>query len=92
MSVGGLNAQGTTSYRVVLEDNQVPKEVMAGFNARYPAVPFFIWYTSHITYWYEDYAQNWYGGWYPKRQVVVHRLEKPAYYEVDFRLKSYEPV
>jgi len=84
----GVKAQNTVSYRMVLDDRQVPKEVIAGFNAKYPGDLFTIWYSSHITYWYEDYAQNWYGEWYPKRQVVVHRFEKPAYYEVDFRIDN----
>jgi hypothetical protein len=85
MLIFPLLAQREVSYRVVLDDSQVPKEVMAGFKTSYPQVPFFIWYTSHITYWYEDYAQTWYGAWYPVRQTVVHRFEKPAYYEVDFK-------
>ena len=80
-----LLAQREVSYRIVLDDREVPKEVMDGFKSKYPQVPFFIWYTSHITYWYEDYAQTWYGAWYPVRQTVVHRFEKPAYYEADFK-------
>lgn len=83
-----LIAQREVSYRIVLDDKEVPREVQAGFRTLYPQVPFFIWYTSHITYWYEDYAQTWYGAWYPVRQTVVHRFEKPAYYEVDFKLNN----
>ena len=78
-------AQREVSYRIVLDDPQVPTEVRNAFKSMYPQVPFSIWYTSHITYWYEDYAQTWYGKWYPVRQTVVHRFEKPAYYEVDFK-------
>ncbi len=81
-----LLAQREVSYRVVLDDAQVPKEVRAAFKSMYPQTFFSIWYTSHITYWYEDYAPSWYGAWYPVRQTVVHRFEKPAYYEVDFKL------
>ena len=88
LSAAGMQAQETRSYRIVLDDNQVPREVKAGFQARYPGVAFFIWYTSHITYWYEDYAPTWYGAWYPTRQVVVHRFEKPAYFEVDFKYEN----
>jgi hypothetical protein len=47
-----------------------------------------LWYTSHITYWYEDYSQTWYGEWYPVRQVVIHKLENPANYEVKFNRNS----
>ena len=86
MLLGPLLAQREVSYRIVLDDEQVPKEVMEAFKSKYSQVPFFIWYTSHLTYWYEDYAQTWYGAWYPVRQTVVHRFEKPAYYEVDFKL------
>ena len=80
-----LLAQREMSYRIVLDDYQVPKEVRAGFKAMYPEIFMGIWYTSHITYWYEDYAQTWYGAWYPVREIVVHKFEKPAYYEVDFQ-------
>lgn len=88
MLICPLVAQREVSYRQVLDDQQVPEEVMAGFKTRYPQVPFFIWYTSHITYWYEDYAQTWYGAWYPVRQTVEYRFEKPAYYEVDFKISN----
>ena len=79
-------AQREVSYRIVLDDPQVPKEVRAAFKAKYPETFMSIWYTSHITYWYEDYAPSWYGSWYPVRQTVVHKFEKPAYYEVDFQI------
>ena len=80
-----LMAQREVSYRMVLDDSQVPKEIRAAFRTKYPQTFFTIWYTSHITYWYEDYAQTWYGAWYPVRETVIHRFEKPAYYEVDFQ-------
>jgi hypothetical protein len=83
-----LSAQQEVSYRIVLDDKQVPREVLAGFKAKYPDTYMSIWYTSHITYWYEDYAPSWYGTWYPVRQTVVHKFEKPAYYEVDFKLNN----
>ena len=86
ISINGLLAQREVSYRIVLDDYQVPKEVRAGFNSKYPNTFFNIWYSSHITYWYVDYTQTWYGAWYPTRQIVIHRFEKPAYYEVDFKL------
>jgi hypothetical protein len=83
-----LMAQREVSYRIVLDDQQVPKEVRAAFKATYPNTFMSIWYTSHITYWYEDYAPSWYGSWYPVRQTVVHKFEKPAYYEVDFQINN----
>ena len=43
-----------------------------------------MWTTSHITYWYEDAAPGWYGGWYVSRPVLVYKFEFPSYYEVDF--------
>jgi hypothetical protein len=81
-------AQRETSYRIVLDDQQVPKEVRAEFKARYPKTFMGIWYSSHITYWYEDYAPTWYGSWYPVRQTVIHKFEKTAYYEVDFQIDN----
>ena len=48
-----LMAQREVSYRIVLDDHQVPKEEKAGFKALYPETFMSIWYTSHITYWYE---------------------------------------
>ena len=53
-----LLAQREASYRVVIDDQQVPGEVRAAFKSIYPQTMFSIWYTSHITYWYEDYAGN----------------------------------
>ncbi len=84
LNVWGLMAQQKGSYRILLDDQQVPKIVRDSFKSRYPQTLISIWYTSHITYWYEDYAQTWYGAWYPTRQMVVHKYEQPAYYEVDF--------
>ena len=81
-------AQQQVSYRVVQDDHAVPKEVRAAFKAHYPETFLSIWYTSHITYWYEDYAPSWYGSWYPVRQTVVYKFEKPAYYEVDFQINK----
>ena len=83
--LGSLFAQREVSYRILLDDIQVPREVKTAFKAKYPNTFMSIWYSSHITYWYEDYAPGWYGTWYPSRQVVVHRFEKTAFYEVDFR-------
>lgn len=54
-----LVAQQTGSYRVLLDDQQVPKVVRDSFKSRYPQTFLSLWYTSHITYWYEDYAQTW---------------------------------
>lgn len=85
---GMVLAQREVSYRIVLDDAEVPKEVRAAFKAKYPNTFMSIWYTSHITYWYEDYAQTWYGSWYPVRQTVVHTFEKTAYYEVDFQIEQ----
>jgi len=79
-----LMAQQAVSYRILLDDQQVPKLVRDSFKERYPKTFMSLWYTSHITYWYEDYAQTWYGVWYPERQTIVHKFEKPAYYEVEF--------
>lgn len=84
VSVWGLSAQQKATYRILLDDQQVPKVVRDSFNSRYPQTFMSLWYTSHITYWYEDYAQTWYSTWYPTRQTIVHKFEKPAYYEVDF--------
>ncbi len=84
----GILAQGEVSYRKILDDQEVPKEVRAGFKSKYPKTFMSMWYTSHITYWYEDYAPSWYGSWYPTRQIVVHKFEKPAYYEVDFHTEN----
>lgn len=81
-----LKAQAAKTYRVLVEDQFVPREVRVGFKAKYPNAFLVLWYTSHVTYWYEDYAPSWYGNWYPERQVIVHKLEKPAYYEADFQL------
>ena len=81
-------AQKEVSYRQLVDDQYVPKEVKAAFKIQYQKVILSIWYSSHITYWYEDYSPGWYGNWYPSRQIVVHRLEKPAYYEVDFQLNG----
>lgn len=79
-----LMAQQQLSYRVLLDDNQVPKVVRDNFRLQYPRAFMSLWYTSHITYWYEDYAPNWYGAWYPGRQIIVHRFERPTHYEVQF--------
>ena len=81
-----LMAQEQASYRILLDDQQVPKEVRMNFRKQYPESIMNLWYTSHITYWYEDYAPGWYGEWYPVRRIIVHKFEKPAYYEVDFQL------
>ncbi len=83
-----LLAQREVSYRILLDDKQVPIEVLAAFNTRYPGTFMSLWYTSHITYWYEDYAQTWYGTWYPTRQTVFHTFEKPTHYEVDFQIQQ----
>ena len=84
LNVGVLIARQQISYRVLLDDNQVPKVVRDSFRSRYPKTFMSLWYTSHSTYWYEDYAQSWYGTWYPTRQVIVHKFEKPTHYEAEF--------
>ena len=81
-----LIAQGEISYRILIDDQQVPKEVRMNFRKHYPESIMSLWYTSHITYWYEDYAPGWYGEWYPTRRINVHKFERPAYYEVDFQI------
>jgi hypothetical protein len=83
-----LIAQQQVSYRVLLDDQQVPKVVRDSFKTQYPQTFMSLWYTSHITYWYEDYSQTWYGAWYPVRQTIVHKFEKPAYYEVEFDING----
>lgn len=83
-----LDAQGESTYRKRVDDQYVPKEVRTSFKKMYPNVFFSLWYTSHSVYWYEDYAPGWYGNWYPIRQVTVIKLEKPAYYEVDFQYQG----
>lgn len=77
-------AQREVSYRIVLDDAEVPKEVRAAFKAKYPNTFMSIWYTSHITYWYEDYATAWYGDWHITRINTVHTFEFPSYFEVEF--------
>lgn len=73
--LSAILAQREVSYRVVMDDQQVPKEVRLAFKAMYPDIFMSIWYTSHITYWYEDYAPVCYGSWYPVRQTVLHKFE-----------------
>jgi hypothetical protein len=84
VAVWVLMAQQQVSYRVLIDEQQVPKVVQDSFKTRYPETFMDLWYTSHITYWYEDYSQTWYGAWYPSRQMLIHKFEKPAYYEVEF--------
>lgn len=83
-----ISGQGENSYRKLVDGQYVPKEVRTTFKKMYPNVFFSLWYTSHAVYWYEDYAPGWYGNWYPTRQVMVIKLEKPAYYEVDFQFQG----
>ncbi|MDA3822355.1 MAG: hypothetical protein PF450_07080 [Bacteroidales bacterium] len=80
--------QQEISYRKLVDEATVPKEVRFAFKKMYPKAFVALYYSSHITYWYEDYSPSWYGDWYPSRTVVVHRLEKPAYYEVDFQFEG----
>lgn len=80
--------QQEASYRKLVDEAYVPKEVKMAFKKMYPKAFIAMYYSSHITYWYEDYSPSWYGDWYPTRTVVVHRLEKPAYYEVDFQFEG----
>jgi hypothetical protein len=43
-----LMAQGQVSYRILLDDQQVPKEVRGNFRILYPESIMSLWYTSHM--------------------------------------------
>jgi len=79
-----LFSQNTSLYRKPAGEKSIPKIVTATFQVKYPSAMVISWYTTHISYWYEDYSGSWYNGWYSPRQVVVYSYAEPAYYEVEF--------
>lgn len=76
--------QGSRSYRLPVEVNDVPKNIRAEFNMRYPKAFVKMWYVTSVTYWYEDYGPDYYNDWYQPRTVVVYKFDQPANYEVEF--------
>ena len=76
--------QGARKYRQVTETNNVPKEVRKDFNLRYPQSFVKMWYVTNIAYWYQDYSNTYYQGWYQPRTVVVYSFNEPSNYEVEF--------
>lgn len=76
--------QGTKRYRQVIETNAVPKEVRKDFNLRYPKSFVKMWFVTNIAYWYEDYSNTYYQGWYQPRNTIVYKFSEPSNYEVEF--------
>lgn len=79
-----FQGQNTKTYRQMVEINNLPKNVRSEFQLRYPNSFVKMWYSTSITYWYEDYGPSYYNGWYQPRTVVVYKFDQPAYYEVEF--------
>lgn len=77
-------AEGAKKYRQVIETNNVPKEVRKDFKLRYPEAFVKMWYVTNIAYWYQDYSNTYYQGWYQPRTVVVYKFNDPSNYEVEF--------
>ncbi len=80
--------QGSKSYRLPVEINDVPKNIRSEFKMRYPTAFVKMWYVTSVTYWYEDYGPEYYNGWYRPRTVVVYKFDQPANYEVAFYLQD----
>ena len=76
--------QNSKTYRQMVEIRDVPKNVRADFNLRYPNAFVKMWYVTSITYWYEDYGPSYYNSWYRPRTTVVYKFDQPSYYEVEF--------
>lgn len=79
-----FNGQNSKTYRRLVDINELPKSVRSEFKIRYPTAFVKMWYTTSITYWYEDYGPTYYNGWYQPRTVVVYKFDQPSYYEVEF--------
>lgn len=76
--------QGARKFRQITEINDVPKEVKKNFNLRYPQSFVKMWYVTNIAYWYQDYSNTYYQGWYQPRTTVVYSFSEPSNYEVEF--------
>jgi len=79
-----FQAQNQKTYRQMVEINNLPKNVRSEFKIRYPNAFVKMWYSTSITYWYEDYGPSYYNGWYQPRTVVIYKFDQPAYFEVEF--------
>lgn len=80
--------QGQKSWRQVIPDSEVPKKVREEFKKKYPSANVKMWFTTSITYWYQDYGPSYYSGWYSTRTVVVYNYSQPANFEVEFYNKG----
>jgi hypothetical protein len=79
-------SQGTVvAQRQPANEKYIPKIVLTTFNLQYPNMLESLWFTTYLTYWYNDYSSDWYYGWYGSRTVVIYTYQKPNYYEVEFR-------
>ena len=79
-----FTGQNAKTYRQLVENTSVPKNVKVEFKTRYPQAIVKMWYITSITYWYEDYGPTMYNSWYKPRTVVVYKFDQPSYYEVEF--------
>lgn len=77
-------AQNNQGYRQPINIKAIPKIVTKTFSEQYPDVHLLGWYSTHITYWQNDYSSGWYNNWYGHRSIVVYKYEKPTYFEVEF--------
>jgi len=78
------SAQNAVSQRLPANEKAIPKVVLSTFKEQYRDVLLIGWYSTHLTYWQNDYSSDWYYGWYGQRTVVVYTYQKPTYYEVEF--------
>ena len=76
--------QSIQGYRKTINEKSIPKIVTNTFSEQYPDVHLIDWYSTHITYWQNDYSSGWYNNWYGHRSIVVYKYEKPTYFEVEF--------
>ena len=77
-------SQNVTAHRKPVNKKTVPKQIINTFNNQYPTVLLLGWYSTHLSYWQEEYSSDWDNGWYGKRTVVVYTYLNPNYYEVEF--------
>lgn len=77
-------SQQNADIRQKINGTQVPKLLKLTFQEQYKDVLLIGWYVTHISYWYEDSFNSWYGDWYRPRTIVVFSFAQPAYYEVEF--------
>ncbi|MFC1527193.1 hypothetical protein ACFL5D_00415 [Candidatus Neomarinimicrobiota bacterium] len=83
LSINGY-AQTVHGYRKPINEKAVPKIVLKTYYEQYPGAFLLGWYSTHISYWQNDYSSGWYYDWYGNRSIVIYKYENPNYYEVEF--------